>query len=386
MAAPAWAADPPAPSLATALDAAWQRSLSLPHTEGLRQRAQAEQGIAARPWAASPQLEISQRSDRWSRDRGARETELNLGVPLWLFGQRDAQRAAAAGLIELAEAEQAAARLQLAGQLREQAWSLSQLQAAWRQAEAQSQGMDKLAADVARRVSAGDLAETDALAARAEALAAAAQARHSLQALQQACQQWRLLTGLEHEPSATEPTAEPAQAHPLLRRAEARLAQARSQLELDRRSGRDAPELRLGWRQDQGGRGSEREGSVVIGLRFPLEAERRNGVKLAEATAALNVAELELARLREQLQAEQVMAREALLTAQAQASSSAEQARLLRERAALLQRSFDAGETALPELLRALSAAAQAGAGLHQSQAALGLAQARLHQSLGLLP
>lgn len=391
MAAPAMAAEspPPAPSLATAFEAAWQRSLSLPLTEGLRQRAQAEQGIASRPWAASPQLELSQRTDRWQRDRGARETELSLGVPLWLFGQREAQRAAASGLLDLAEAEQASARLQLAAQLREQAWSLRQLLAAWRQAEAQSQGLDKLAADVARRVQAGDLADTDALAARAEALAAAAQARQSLLALQQGRQQWRLLTGQETEASADEAPPEAAQlseSHPLLRRAEARLAQARSQLELSRRSGREAPELRLGWRQDQAARGAERDGSVVIGMRFPLEADRRNGVQLAEASAALNVAEIERVRLREQLEAELQTAQEALRTAEAQAQGSAEQAQLLRQRAALLQRSFQAGETALPELLRALWAAAQAEAGFHQSQAALGLAQARLKQSLGLLP
>ncbi len=391
MAAPAIAVEspPPAPNLSAALDAAWQRSLSLPQTEGLRQRAQAEHGIATRLWAASPQLELSQRTDRWQRDRGARETELSLGVPLWLYGQREAQRQAAAGLLELAAAEQTAARLQLAGQLREQAWALQQLQAVWRQADANAQGMDKLAADVTRRVQAGDLADTDGMAARAEALAAAAQARQSWLALQQARQQWRLLTGQALEANADEAPADAAMvsdAHPLLRRAEARLTQARAQFELHRRANRGAPELRLGWRQDQAARGAEREGSVVIGLRIPLEADRRNGVQLAEAGAALSVAEIERARLREQLEAELQTARETLRTAEAQAQGTAEQARLLRERAALLQRSFQAGETALPELLRALSAAAQADASLHQSQAALGLAQAQLKQSLGLLP
>lgn len=387
----AMAADSPTPSprLSAALDAAWQRSLSLASTEGLRQRAQAELGIASRPWAAAPQLELSQRSDRWHRDRGARETELSLGVPLWLYGQREAQRAAAAGLTELADAEQAAARLQLAGQLREQAWTLRRLHAAWRQAESESQTLDKMAADVARRVKAGDLADTDGMAARADALAAAAQVRQSHLALQQGRQQWRLLTGQEIEADVDESVDDAAQltdAHPLLRRAEARVVQAHTQLELQRRSSRDAPELRLGWRQEQAARGAERDGSLVVGLRFPLEAERRNPVQLAEAAAALNVAEIERARLREQLDIELHAARESLKAAQLQVQGSSEQARLLRERATLLQRSFEAGETALPELLRALAAAAQADARLHQSQADLGLAQARLKQSLGLLP
>ncbi|MBB5202983.1 outer membrane protein TolC [Inhella inkyongensis] len=382
-------ANPPAPSLAAALDAAWQRAPDFAHTQGQRQRALAEQAVAGRPWAAPPSLELSQRSDRWHRNQGARETELSVGLPLWHWGQRQAQRAAAQGLMALAEAEQAAARLELAGQLREQAWTLLSLQAAWRVAQAQAQGLEALAADVARRVQAGDLAETDRLAARAESLAARTQAAQALQTLSQARQQWRLLTGLAQEPHLSPEPATPAaaiDAHPVLRRAEAQLAQARLQRELEQRSGREASELRLGWRQEQSAWGAEREGALQIGLRIPLEAERRNGVKLVEAETALAVAELTLARLREQLQAEQQLAAEALANAQAQADSSATQAALLRERLALLERAFRAGELALPELLRARASAAEAEAGQLQSDAALGLARARLNQSLGVLP
>jgi outer membrane protein TolC len=58
----------------------------------------------------------------------------------------------------------------------------------------------------------------------------------------------------------------------------------------------------------------------------------------------------------------------------------------LRERADLIGRSFDVGETPLPDLLRALAAAAEADAALAHHSAALGLARARLQQALGLLP
>jgi outer membrane protein TolC len=384
-------ANEPSVDLPAALEAAWQRSLSPTHTDGLRQRAAAEQRLASRPWSDAPQLELSQRSDRWQRDRGARETELGLNLPLWHLGQRDAQRAAADGLSALAEAESLSARWTLAGQVREQAWLLRQRQAAWRSAEAHAQGLNQLAADVARRVQAGDLAETDGMAARAEALAAAAGARQAWLAWQQARQQWQLLTGLNtevraDEPQVVDPAAPLDDSHPLLRRADARLAQARQHWRLSRHAERPAPELRLGWRQEQALRGAEREGSVVLGLRIPLGTNPRAGVQTTEALTALNIAELERQRLREQLESERQAAHDAWRTAQQQAEAGAEQARLLRTRASLLQKAFDAGEAALPELLRALSAAAQAEAGHHQSQADLGLAQARLKQAQGLLP
>ena len=72
--------------------------------------------------------------------------------------------------------------------------------------------------------------------------------------------------------------------------------------------------------------------------------------------------------------------------AQVQLDAEAARTRLLRERAILIDKSFRAGETPLPDLLRALSAAAQADSAVARQTAALGLARARLQQALGLLP
>ena len=79
-------------------------------------------------------------------------------------------------------------------------------------------------------------------------------------------------------------------------------------------------------------------------------------------------------------------ARASLQSAQTQHDAETARARLLRERAALIDTSFRAGETPLPDLLRALAAAAQADSAVARQTAALGLARARLHQALGLLP
>jgi cobalt-zinc-cadmium efflux system outer membrane protein len=73
-------------------------------------------------------------------------------------------------------------------------------------------------------------------------------------------------------------------------------------------------------------------------------------------------------------------------TAEQQLKADRQRLALLRERAALIDRSFKAGETPLPELLRAFAAATQAEASFARQHAALGLARARLQQSLGMLP
>src|SRR5256885_10806417 len=59
---------------------------------------------------------------------------------------------------------------------------------------------------------------------------------------------------------------------------------------------------------------------------------------------------------------------------------------LLSERAQLMERAFAAGEGALPETLRALSAAQDAAAAAKRQEAAVGLARAKVLQALGVTP
>ncbi|HEX2010243.1 MAG TPA: TolC family protein, partial [Roseateles sp.] len=283
-----------------------------------------------------------------------------------------------------------AARLRLAGQLRELAWSLTGLQAEARAAEAQQGYLRELGRDVERRVRAGELAHSDALAARGELLAAETEAMAGSQRLQAERLRWQSLTGLpaEIEPSEpAEPRADaPVDGHPALLQALQAVEAARRQLELERRNRSEAPELTLGYREDRSERGQATERSMAIGLRLPFGADMRNAPLQAAAQAALDQAEAELLRLRQELETELAVARGALLGAEQQARLQEQRAELLRQRAALLERSFRAGETALPELLLAVQATAQAEAIQARHHAALGLARARLLQASGLLP
>lgn len=112
----------------------------------------------------------------------------------------------------------------------------------------------------------------------------------------------------------------------------------------------------------------------------------RNRPLQAAALSELELAQSQELRLRERLDSDSATAREALRSAQSQLDAEAARARLLRERATLIEKSFRAGETPLPDLLRALAAAAQADSAAARQTAALGLAHARLQQTLGLLP
>lgn len=388
-AAPAAAqpAPTPGPTLAQAVEAAWQRAVQARESLGHERQARAEQAAASRWTPAAPAVELSHRDDRFHRATGNRETELGLAVPLWLPGQRSARLAAAEAQAAAAEAATRSARLKLAGEVRTAAWALVAQQAVLQLAEAQQAGLRQLADDVDRRVAAGDLARSDALAARSELLVAdgaLAQARQDLAAAQA---QWTQLTGLPPLEDPGEPGGlDAADTHPELLRASLEVESARRQHEALRRMRRDAPELKLSVRQETPASGQMRERSLGIGLRLPLGAPPRALTEEAAALSGREVAEAELQRLRERLKIDEQTARAGVESARQQLAAAQARASLLRERARLLDTSFRAGETALPELLRALTAAAEADAAATRQSAALGLAQARLHQTLGLMP
>jgi len=385
-------------TLAQALEAAWQRSRAAVGPQGQLLRAAASQRAAASLLAAPPSLAVSTRQDRWNNDAGQREHEVGVTLPLWLPGQRDARLGAARAALAVAEGSVATERLRLAGQVRELAWSIAALQAEAAAANTEHRYLRSLADDVERRVKAGDLARTDALAAQGELTGAQATLLDVEQRLQAERVRWVALTGLAEPADPNEAqraapttttdaaTAPGIDAHPTLQLAALTTEAARRQADVARGDRSDAPELSVGYRRERSERGRAYDGSVVIGLRVPFGGDSRNLPLQAAAQSALDSAVADEARLRLQLDAEAAVARDAVRAAERQLDAQRSRAALLRERARLIDASFHAGETALPTLLLASSGAAQAEAALARQQAALGAARARLDQALGLLP
>jgi cobalt-zinc-cadmium efflux system outer membrane protein len=386
---PSLTADPSV-SLATAIDAAWQRAVSAREADGQRRRAHAEQAAAAGPWAAPPALGLSHRDDRLSSSNGSRETEVALSWPLWLPGQRRTRAVAADAEAALAETSAQVGRWRIAGEVREAAWTLVAYQAEASQADALVASLQGLADDVDRRVRAGELARADALAARAELMAASAQQAEAQQRLLSATTRWRVLTGLPVLPDPGEAPRSDAvpnvDRHPEVQHMTQTVELARLRLDRVNASRRDPPELSVRLINDTPARTERSSSSVGVALRLPFGTDDRNLPLQAAALSELEIAQAQEQRLRERLAADLTASRAAVASAQTQEAAERSRASLLRERAQLIDKSYRAGESPLPELLRAMAAAAQADASLARQQAASGLARARLHQVSGLVP
>lgn len=387
------------PTLARAVEAAWARAVEARRAEGESRRADAGRRIARSLAADNPSLSFSRDEGDWyggARAGSATETEVGLSWPLWMPGQRRATMDAARADVDWAEANLAQARLDVAGQVREAAWDVAARQASLDLVEARVGFLTRLADDVERRVEAGELARSDALAARADLLAATAERDDAVRELQASHARWRVLTGLDELPDTgeieNESHADPAAllaaagTPPSLRSAEQAVRRAAGEATAARRSLGAPPELTLGAKEEAEGPGAVGERSLTLALRVPLGVGARRSLVRAQAQTALDVAEAELALARSRHAADLEAAKLAIELADRQLDSERQRAALLEERLRLMQRAFAAGEISLAELLLGNRAAAEAAADLARRHAEHGLAHARLLQVIGMLP
>lgn len=378
-------------TLAAAIDAAWLRTALPAEAQGATRRAAAERTAADALWAAPPSLELSHRTDRLNANTGVRETEFGVAVPVWLPGQRAARQSVASTQTELAELMRHRSRLDIAGAVREQLWEVVQLRSETGALVAQVAALSSLSTDVGRRVRAGDLAHTDALAAQSELLFAQSALTTAEARLQTAVAQWQALTGFLVLPSTTDADIESSEGrlsenNPVLRLAVMQVDAARRKLDLASATRRGTPEVVARVRQDVGGHGASSVNSIGVAVRIPFATADRNEPLIATALSEFEVAQARERQLRVQLDVASQAALVAANAAESMLKNERTRAQLLRERANLVQASFHAGETSLPELLRASSAASQAEMNLGRQQAQLGLARARLQQAYGQLP
>ncbi len=396
--------EPAATTLRQAFEAAWSRQ---PEAAALRLRhdaARARQD-AAQAWTPEPPaLAISNKTDRFNRDLGARELEVGVAIPLWLPGERSSSSALADAEAAGVESRALAARLRLAGVLREAWWQWQRAQVDVDLARDQLTNARLLAADVERRVKAGDLAradqhQADGAVAAAEAAAARAQAAGA-----SAAQQLRVaMAGTPPTASsATQPAgaaqlaAEPeppndpgppdAAAHPAIQDLQHRVAVADRNAALSAVRTRANPELLIAATRERDLRNERYDPSITLALRIPFGAGSRESARTGSVQAEAIELQAQLALERERLAAEYEASRQRVGSARALVAAAERRARLANESRGFFEKSFRMGESDLPTRLRIEAEAVEA-----QRQAAsacieLAAAISQWRQALGLLP
>lgn len=372
-------------------ETAWARQPEN-RSAALRRDAAAAGMAAAGRWTPEPlALDLTARTDRFHRNEGTREYEAAVSVPLWLPGERARSLAAAQSQADAATALLGAAQSRLAQEVREAYWAYQRTRNEHEVVQHKLASAQRIAQDVQRRLSAGDLARADAHQAESAVAAAESAVAEAAVAVAIAAQAWTALTGQEPpqagvEPvPAVQPTADAAD-HPALVELKAKEEVARRLRDLASVQTRANPELTLGTTRERDARGERFAQSLNVGVRIPLGRSGSSDARLATASADLLEAQtqLELESLRIAGQIDAARTRVQVLE---QARAAAERrATLAGESRGFFDKAFRLGESDLPTRLRIDLEAFEAERQAARSRLEVGAAISQLRQALGLLP
>jgi cobalt-zinc-cadmium efflux system outer membrane protein len=384
-------------SLKAVFEEAWELQPEA-RSIALRRDAANAASLAAASWTADPvAIELQVKTDRPGANKGSREYEVGLAVPLWLPGERARKGALGEAERKAVESKLATAQLRLAAVVREAWWSYQRSHGELGLAQDRLAKSRQLAADVARRFKAGDLSradqhQVDSEVAQAEAAVAEALGVRdaTLSALRGLAGGMSLAHGMEDgsaEPMARDmPTAVLSDEHPLLVDLFDQARVVRSAAELAAVQTRANPELTLATTHGREQSGAPYQQTLTLGVRIPFGAGPRAQAKEALARADALDAEVRANAERARLVAEADAASARVKATQAQLHFMARNAALMRETRAFYEKSFRLGETALPARLLIELEAAQAERQLARTRIDAAAAVSALRQALGLLP
>lgn len=377
-------------SLADVLEAALRHNPSQSLPEAYSREAQALQKRADSLFAGSPAIALRHQTDQWNDNRGMREWEANLEMPLWRWGERSASGQLAQRAREQAAASSEALRLRVAGQVRDSLWGLVLAEERASLAEHAWQTALTLEAEVKRRVAAGDLAKSDLLLAQDETLSRRDEYLLAWTEQQHVIKRYMTLTGLAQRPvhisEARSDKTAIDDTHPLLREAYLRMERARASVSQLEQAGNGNPQLTLGTKRErEAGTGIEQD-SVGIGIRLPFGGGSHAAPTLAAASTVLAEQTSHHTQLRRELELALHEAHHSIEMLQTEQELAAEQNRIASENLRMTRIAFNLGETELAVLLRIQNRAFTAEGNLSLRQLQLQHAIALYNEAVGDLP
>lgn len=384
-------------TLKQAFDAAWARQPEARALQARRDAARAQQQ-AARAWTPEPAaLELSNKSDRLNRNQGVRELAVGIAVPIWLPNERARSAALADAEERAVESHASAAQLRVSAAVRDAWWQWQRTRVDADTARDQLANAQRIAADVGRRLRAGDLARSDQHQAEGAVAAAEATLAHAQATASASVQQLRAGTGIalaafDASRGSSDPEPEPngpppdIDTHAALLELTDRAAVAERNAALTTSRSRANPELTLAVTRERDAFGERHQQSITVGVRIPFGAGARQDVRNASAQADATEAQTLLALARERLSAERESARARVDAARALRTSAERRLQLARESRGFFDKSFRLGETDLPTRLRIELEATEAERQAARSGIELAAAISAWRQALGLLP
>lgn len=376
-------------TLRDAVERAWERQPAAQARPARAEEFTAKQEAARAAFPEPPSLRLGNRNDRLTGNDGVREWDAEIAFPLWLPGEQGRQNAIVNAERDQYDTGLTAAKLKIAGEVRDSYWQARLAENELALAQRKAQEAATLAADVERRVKAGDLARVDLNQAQAvEQLARATVAEAGVKAFR-AQQAFAVLTGVSTLPVGEEMSA-PANAtlddHPLLAPPQRAVVTTQARLSQATQNLRNNPELELGMRRERNVFDDPYHNSLQLRFRLPFATDARNKPRIAAANAELIEAHTVYSLERAKVAAEAETARRELEQARIVLGLTEARFTLAVDTQRLLAKAFALGELDLISRLRAENERFEAELQFTRAKLEAARAISRLNQALGVLP
>ncbi|BBL69485.1 TolC family protein [Methylogaea oryzae] len=309
-----------------------------------------------------PQLYAQYIDDSLSRDRGIKQVQTGIQMPLWMWGQKAAGQHLAEQAATNAAEFQRALRYEVAGLVRELLWEISLAESRYHLAKQVYDLSTRLTDTVRLRVDAGDLARADLLLAQSDNLEKLNAFTETEANLMHARQAYINLTRQERIPGAYDeqrsPRTDIGGDHPALAAASTAVERARAELEWVKKSKQgNQPTVLVGTQHDWFQRGQARDDSTNLVVQVPFGGSDYNAPVEADANVKLSHAIADRDLLARQLERSLHEAKHHLEVDKAQLGVAVERKKLAERHFEISRTSFEAGEMELLDLLKIESAA-----------------------------
>ncbi len=377
-----------ADTLREAVERAWARQ---PAAQAQRARGEeftAKHDAAGAAFPEPPSFRIGNRNDRLNRNDGAREWEAEIALPLWLPGEQARQNSIANAEQDQYDTSLTATKLKVAGEVRDAYWQARLAENELILARRKAQEAAVLAADVERRVKAGDLARVDFNQAQgAERLARATLIETEIKGFK-AQQAFAVLTTMTALPAVEEniAAARILDDHPLLISLQRVVVTAQAKLSQASQTLRSNPEIEFGVRRERNAFDDPYANSLQVRLRIPFTTDARNKPRITAANAEMIEAQATYGVERTKVAAEIEAARRELEQARTVVKLSESRFALAADTQQLLAKAFAMGELDLVTRLRAENERFESELNFTRTKLDAARAISRLNQALGVLP
>ena len=314
-------------------------------------------------------------------------------VPLWNFGQRDAEKNLAAQASVGAETLMAATKLRIAGLVRAALWEMELQKIRYDQTHVELDSYEELLAKTKRRVVLGDLPRMDELLVQTELLQKKSALTLAEAELMHARKRYNSITQTHKVPADYQEKLasinEIEQNHPLLVALNSQIERKKAELEAQKKVGSGQTAIAIGINSDRPSNQDPRSNnteSFNIGINIPFGGESHLAPQLAAINVELNKLIAERAQLFRDLEQAHHEAEHNLEVNRKEMQTAEELNNVAEQYLKMAELSYAVGESNLMDLLKVRARTQQAILNARERAVMLLRDQAFYNQAVGVLP